>query len=87
MAIKYRYFFVLLFFSLFLFSFSKVDLENIDVDKLYFPKEFHWGVSTAEYQNSGANTCPNTNWAEWEDAFDEEGNPRIVGGQKIWKFS
>ncbi len=30
------------------------------------PRPFLWGVAVCEYQNSGAETCKNAQWASWE---------------------
>ena len=68
-------------FTSFIFSFDNWDWENIDYRKISFPKNFLWGTATAEYQNSGAETCKNNNWAEWEQSVDSKGNPRIKDGQ------
>ena len=35
-------------------------------EELKFPKDFKWGVATCEYQNSGSEKCPDSNWAHWE---------------------
>jgi len=32
----------------------------------HYPQDFKWGVATSEFQNSGAQTLPNSNWAHFE---------------------
>ena len=73
-----------------LFSFASVlandwDWDKIDPSNMNFPKNFLWGSATCEYQNSGAQNCPNNNWATWENAFDENGKSRIKNAQKSKK--
>jgi beta-glucosidase len=68
--------------SLFLFADSNWDWDKIDQSDLFFPKEFLFGTATAEYQNSGAETCKMSNFALWELEVDEKGNPRIVNGDQ-----
>ncbi|MGC2310515.1 MAG: family 1 glycosylhydrolase [Candidatus Babeliaceae bacterium] len=58
------------------------DWQRINTSKITFPSSFSWGVALCEYQNSGADRCPNTNWAQWEYSHDSKGNPRIAGDQK-----
>ncbi len=41
---------------------SKLPMPSVDV----FPATFKWGVAIAEFQNSGAETLPNSNWAAFE---------------------
>lgn len=50
-------------------------------EKLYFPKDFLWGTATSEYQNSGEEGCPNSNWAAWEKC-DSHGSSRIAKGDR-----
>lgn len=42
------------------------DWKTRDTSKVVFPKTFRWGAAICEYQNSGANQCPDNNWAVWE---------------------
>ncbi len=42
------------------------DWTNIDTSKTKFPNDFIWGVAVSEYQVSGAENCPDSNWAHWE---------------------
>ncbi|MCX5922502.1 MAG: glycoside hydrolase family 1 protein [Candidatus Dependentiae bacterium] len=58
------------------------DWSTIDVDAVFFDKNFIFGSAVAEYQVSGAFNCPNANWALWDYAKDKHGNPRIHGGQR-----
>ena len=60
---------------------EKIDSNDYNAMSTYFPKNFLWGTATAEYQNSGADTCKNNNWADWEKSIDKNGNPRIKNGQ------
>ena len=56
--------------------------EELDNENLNFPSNFLWGSATAEYQNSGADTCKDNNWATWENSYDDNSNPRIKLNQK-----
>lgn len=56
------------------------DWDNIDTSDIAFPEKFLWGSATAAHQVDGGNT--NNNWARWEDAVDEKGNPRIHNGDR-----
>jgi beta-glucosidase len=58
----------------------KWDWNKIDTENIYFPKDFLWGVSTAAHQVEGNNT--NNQWYVWENSVDENGKPRVEGGQK-----
>ncbi len=62
------------------FSQSTQELLN-NVKAAGFPKDFKWGFAIAEYQNSGAENCPNSNWARWEETL-KSGKPTIKDGQK-----
>lgn len=42
------------------------DWNKIDTNQLHFPSNFLWGAAICEYQTSGAEGCPNSNWAHWE---------------------
>ena len=42
------------------------DWSVINTTNIVFPKDFMFGVAIAEYQNSGAENGPNSNWARWE---------------------
>lgn len=55
------------------------DWSNIDTSVTRFPERFLWGVATAAHQTEGGNT--RNNWAAWEKAVDDKGQPRIKGGQ------
>ena len=57
--------------------FNRDDLRR---DSLRFGKDFLWGSSTSAYQVEG--NCTNNNWYLFESATDEQGRPRIAGGQK-----
>ena len=56
------------------------DWDTIDTSDIAFPEKFLWGSATAAHQVDGGNT--NNNWARWEDAVDEKGNPRIHNGDR-----
>ena len=56
------------------------DWDTIDTSDIAFPENFLWGSATAAHQVDGGNT--NNNWARWEDAVDEKGNPRIHNGDR-----
>ena len=48
---------------------------------LFGEDDFFWGVAISEYQNSGAETIENCQWADWEKL----GNPYICGAQSSGK--
>jgi beta-glucosidase len=58
-------------------NFNRDDLRR---DSLRFGKDFLWGSSTSAYQVEG--NCTNNNWYLFESETDEQGRPRIAGGQK-----
>lgn len=58
----------------------KWDWSKIDTEELQFPEDFLWGVSTAAHQVEGNNT--NNQWYVWENSLDENGKPRVEGGQQ-----
>lgn len=41
--------------------------ESQPVHETHFSEEVLIGTATSEYQYSGKVTCPNTQWASWED--------------------
>jgi len=43
--------------------------------------DFNWGFAICEYQNSGQDNCPNTNWADWENSRFSNGEAHIKNGQ------
>ncbi len=55
------------------------DWNTIDVDDVRFTDDFLWGVASAAHQVEGG--CDNNNWAWWETQSDDQGMPRIAGGQ------
>ncbi len=78
------------------------DWSTIDTTDVVFPKtiekegwpckEFLWGVTGCEYQNSGADHCPTCNWADWEKTgktieCDEKGNCWVSGSaSNTWEL-
>lgn len=44
------------------------DWEKEDVTNVSFPKDFLWGAAICEFQTSGAEGCPDSQWAHWEHA-------------------
>lgn len=56
--------------------------QSIDTSDIKFPNSFVWGVALSEYQNSGATTSPNSNWASWETTTYRFGSPHILNGQQ-----
>lgn len=42
------------------------DWEKEDVANVSFPKDFLWGAAICEFQTSGAEGCPDSQWAHWE---------------------
>ena len=44
----------------------RCDWDAIDTAQVFFPKDFLFGVGICEYQASGAENCPDSNWAHWE---------------------
>lgn len=58
----------------------RFDFEKLKAIPRQFNKDFLWGSATSAYQVEG--NCLNTNWAQFESAVDEEGKPKIEGGQK-----
>lgn len=42
------------------------DWSKLNTDDLKFPKNFLFGFGTSEYQISGAENCPASNWAHYE---------------------
>ncbi|MEA1875747.1 MAG: glycoside hydrolase family 1 protein [Bacteroidota bacterium] len=58
----------------------KWDWDEVDVSEIDFSGDFTWGVAAAAHQVEGNNT--NNQWYLWETAKDEQGNPRILNGQK-----
>lgn len=43
--------------------------------------DFKIGFAICEYQNSGQDNCPNTNWADWENSRFSNNEPHIKNGQ------
>ena len=58
----------------------KWDWNKVDTENMNFPENFLWGVATAAHQVEGNNT--NNQWFAWENSVDENGKPRVEGGQK-----
>lgn len=62
-----------------------ISLENYYCEALDVPenlrKDFNWGFAICEYQNSGQNNCPNSNWADWENSSYENNLPHIKNHQ------
>lgn len=48
--------------------------KNAEEEKIYLPKEFLWGAAVSEFQVSGAQNCPNSQWADWESRCEASGN-------------
>ena len=58
----------------------KWDWNKVDTENMNFPENFLWRVATAAHQVEGNNT--NNQWLAWENSVDENGKPRVEGGQK-----
>ena len=58
----------------------KWDWEKINIESMYFPRDFAWGTATSAHQVEGGNN--NNNWYQWEHSFDENGNSRIHNNEK-----
>ena len=54
--------------------------DKIDTEKMFFPKNFIWGTSTAAHQVEGNNT--NNNWYEWENSLNQNGKANIHNNDK-----
>lgn len=54
--------------------------DKIDTEKMFFPKNFIWGTSTAAHQVEGNNT--NNNWYEWENSLNQNGKSNIHNNDK-----
>lgn len=54
--------------------------DEIDPEKIFFPKNFIWGTSTAAHQVEGNNT--NNNWYEWENSLNQNGKSNIHNNDK-----
>jgi beta-glucosidase len=57
------------------------DWSKINTADIHFKPDFIFGVAGAGHQYLGAINCPHSNWASWDYARDDKGNPRISGGQ------
>ncbi len=62
-----------------------IDMKQLHVDELYFPRGFLWGFAIAEQQNSGASNLPGSNWSHWEKTSFANGQPHIEGDQRSGK--
>ncbi len=58
----------------------KWNWDKIDLNDIFFPEDFIWGVASAAHQVEGYHTTNNFSW--WETQVDEQGNPRIKRGEK-----
>ncbi len=58
----------------------KFDFDKLRQAPLRFGKDFLWGSATASHQIEGG--CTNNNWYQFESAVNEQGQPRILEGQK-----
>jgi len=65
---------LLLSFSVSPLSASPWDWSEVDVEKVKLPKEFLWGTAVSEFQVSGAENCPDSQWADWENPEDPSGS-------------
>lgn len=51
------------------------DWANIDTSNVSFDRSFLFGAGTSAYQTEG--NCTNTDWHQWEQQTDEQGNARV----------
>lgn len=51
--------------------------NTINYSNLNFPKNFLFGFGTSEYQISGAENCPASNWAHYEKQIKKNGKPYL----------
>ena len=58
----------------------RLNIEQLRNDPWQPAKDFLWGSATSSHQVEG--NCTNNNWYEFESAVDEDGQPRILNGQK-----
>lgn len=55
--------------------------DSIDTNQVSFPENFLWGAAVCEYQCSGAATCKDSNWAQWEITSIPGQTPHIEDNQ------
>jgi beta-glucosidase len=58
----------------------RVGIEQLHHEPWQPDKNFLWGSATSSHQVEG--NCTNNNWYAFESAVDEDGQPRILNGQK-----
>jgi beta-glucosidase len=57
--------------------------EEKPIEEVAFPREFLWGTAVSEFQVSGAENAPHSQWANWES----RGAPYIKSGDRSGKSS
>ena len=56
---------------------EKITIDELHIEQLHFPKDFLFGFALAEYQNSGAENDPDSQWATFEKTMYSDGTPHI----------
>jgi beta-glucosidase len=69
------------FFQLFYIQGAFGGYQENSSEKLDLPSQFLWGTAVSEFQVSGAENCPNAQWANWES----KGSPYIKTGDRTGK--
>jgi beta-glucosidase len=72
-----------LFFGLGVVFFGCTQMSStIQTPTIQVPHNFLWGTGVSEYQVSGAQGCPLSNWADFEATYNKNGTPHIAHNQK-----
>ena len=76
--------FLIVILGFFPLSYIQAETSNYQkefIDKVDLPKGFLWGTAVSEFQVSGAENCPDSQWADWES----RGAPYIKTGDSSGK--